>query len=77
MPVAEECHIAVYLVRDDDDASLVTEMSQMPECVGIPAHAGRVVRIGEDEHAALLVAYFSQLVEIHGVRSTAPLPTGG
>ena len=63
------------LIRDDDDAALVAEMSQTAQGVGIPTDARRVVGIGEDEHAAFGVADRGELVEVHGVG--APLPPGG
>ena len=67
MAVAEDSHVAVYFIRDDDDAALMAEMSQTAQGVGIPTDARGVVGIGEDEHAAFGVADGGELGEVHCV----------
>ena len=55
----------------------MAEMRQATQCVGIPTYTGRIMGIGENEHAAFGVAYLGKLVEVHRVRGTASLPLGG
>ena len=46
--VAEDSHVGVDLVADDDDVALGTEVSQTAQRLRVPRYACRVVRIGED-----------------------------
>ena len=62
-------HVAVYLVRNDDDATLRTEVGKAAQGVYIPYDASRIVRIGEYQHAALLVSHLGKTLEVHRVRS--------
>ena len=58
-------HVAMYLVRDDDDAALRTEVGKAAEGVHVPYDASRIVRVGEYEHAAFLVCHLGKSVEVH------------
>ena len=74
MLVAEDSHIRVNLVADDDDVMLRAEVGETAQRVCIPCYARRVVRVGEYEHAALLVSHFRQILKVHRVRSVGVLP---
>ena len=63
MTVAEDSHVAMYLVAYDDDATLVADVCKALQCLPVPADACGVVGIRENEHAAFLVGYLFQLVE--------------
>ena len=60
--VAVERHVAMYLVADDDDATLVAEVGETAERIHVPNYSGRIVRVGEDEHTALLVCHLREIV---------------
>ena len=74
--VAEEGHVAVYLVAEDDNVAVVAEAGQPAQRVGGPAEACGVVRIAEDEQLAALVGHLGQLFEVHVVAAVGGWPQG-
>ena len=71
--VAPEGHVAMNLVADDDDVVLVAEAGQPLQGLARPDNACRIVWVGENEHAALLVAHQLQVVEVHLVGELGPV----
>ena len=67
MAVAEQCHVAVYLVADDDDVVVVAEAGKPCQCPAVPAYPGGVVRVAQEKHAASRVAHLLEIPEVHAV----------
>ena len=65
--VAEQCHVAVYLVTYHNQVVRHGEVCQPLQCLLRPHDAYRVVRIGKHKHTAVVVAHLFQVVEVHVV----------
>ena len=80
MTVVPQGHVAVYLVADDNDAMLCTEMCEAAESLSVPADAGGIMWIAYDEqaHSASRVSVeladkSLQAVDIHIIAAVLPL----
>ena len=65
MLVSEDGEVAMNLIGHHDEVVSLGKVSQTDECFSVPHNAARVVRVGEDEQTAFLVAHFFKMVEIH------------
>ena len=74
--MSEEGHVAMNLVADDDDAALIAESGQALQRLTRPADAAGIVRIAQDEQAAMLVGHPCQVLEVHVVIAIGPLDKG-
>ena len=63
-------------VGDHQYIPLVTELGQTYQCFSVPNHTARVVRIGEYQHTAFIIADLLQVVKVHLVQSVS-LPAKG
>ena len=57
----------MYLVGNDDDAPLITEVCKACKSLPVPDYSCRVVGIGQYEHLASVVSHLGKVVEVHGI----------
>ncbi len=73
MAVPPQSHVAMNLVRNHYDSTFVAERGKTFERVTVPEYACRIMRIGQYQHAALVVSHGFQIVEVHRIRAVGIL----
>ena len=60
-----ERHVAMYLVRHDQNVVRGGDLGQTRQRIAVPHYADRVVWIRQQQHLATLVDYVFEVVEVH------------
>ena len=65
MLFAPQGHIAVNLVRDDNNAVAVAKLCKANKCLARPNNADRVVWIGKNKHLTVTICYGCKVLKIN------------